>query len=136
RNALDHPDWAHLALTTDAWVCVVRREHPVVRSRLELEEFAACSHVAWPGEPARVIAAQLEVRGRSRSIGAQVADAWMAAQWAASSDCVAIVPSRVADRILESHELRLFSPPVAAPVLTTELCWSPLQSADPVLEWV
>jgi DNA-binding transcriptional LysR family regulator len=84
-------------LTTDRFVCVVRKNHPVARGKLTLARYLALEHIVISrGTPGiSPIHAALQRRGESRRVVLTVPTFMEAAMLVASSDLAAALPERL-----------------------------------------
>jgi DNA-binding transcriptional LysR family regulator len=99
----------------DPMVCMVRADHPRVRTRLSLEAFASLPHVDLALFDAidDTVDRALSKHGRSRTV--QVALPHFSAVPLAvlSTDCVATLSSRLARAFAARMPLRVLEPPIA-----------------------
>jgi DNA-binding transcriptional LysR family regulator len=122
----------------DEYVCVVRRGHPTVKSRLTLRRYLQLSHVLVssradsPGSVDRALAAI----GEQRTIGARVSHFLTVPVLISQTDMVAALDRRVAEVFARSLGLKLFAPPLALPKGTVGQVWHQQQDADPAQRWL
>lgn len=125
-------------LFDDEYVCVVRRGHPTVKSKLTLSEYLKLSHVLVssrsdsPGSVDRALAAQ----GKKRTIGARVSHFMTVPVLVARTDFVAALDRRVAEVFAAPLGLKLFKPPLALPRGTVGQVWHEQQHSDPGHTWL
>jgi DNA-binding transcriptional LysR family regulator len=119
-------------------VCVVRREHPTIRGRLTLEQFAETPHVqvAPRGRPGGYVDQVLAREGLHRRVVRAVPFFLSGLQLAAGSDYLLTVPERLARAWAETFDLRVLEPPVPfAPYAVVQL-WHPRHEADAGHGWL
>lgn len=119
-------------------VCVVRREHPTIRTRLSLAQFVAADHVqiAPRGRPGGYVDAMLARQGQHRRVARAVPFFMSGLQLAARTDYLLTVPERLARAWATRLELRVLEPPLPfAPYGIVQL-WHPRHHDDPGHEWL
>jgi DNA-binding transcriptional LysR family regulator len=106
-------------------VCVVRRDHPTVRAKLSLDQYASLSHVevALFGEPDDRVDRALSRAGRARSIALTVPHFSSVPFAIATSDCVAALGRSIALAYARPLGLRILNPPVELPRLQIKQVW-------------
>lgn len=128
-----------LPLFQDRWVCVIRKGHPVVKRRLSLSQFVSLKHVpiAYPlGEGRGMVDKLLADRGLKRTVATTVAHFISAPFYAANSDCITLVPSRLAKYVARFLPVRVFPVPFAQPPLEFSLIWHARMHSEPAHIWV
>jgi DNA-binding transcriptional LysR family regulator len=127
------PDECKMAeLWTETMVCVARHDHPAVKSRLTVGQFVAQPHVAVGlyGGPSAVDNV-LGVRQLKRHVACTVATFVGAPLVAASTNCIATVPRRLAERLAAPLKLRIFEPPLPIPGFTIVALWHRRSDDEP-----
>jgi DNA-binding transcriptional LysR family regulator len=125
-------------LFEDEYVCVVRRRHPTVKTRLSLTQYLALSHVLVssrsdsPGSVDRALAAL----GKKRSIGARVSHFMTVPVLVSQTDFVAALDRRVAQVFAVPLGLKLFPPPLKLPKGSVGQVWHEQQHSDPAQRWL
>jgi DNA-binding transcriptional LysR family regulator len=124
-------------LFDEAYVCIARRNHPMVARKLDLATFASLGHLivsprgggfSGPTDTA------LQALGHERRVGLSVASFLMAPEIVARSDMVALVPRRlVQDR---ADRLQIIEPPLPVPGFTISLVWHDRTTAHPAQRWL
>lgn len=125
-------------LFDDEYVCVVRRRHPSVKSKLTLQRYLQLSHVlvsARPDSPGSVDRA-LAALGKQRTIGARVSHFLSVPVLVAQTDFVAALDRRVAEVFARPLGLKLFAPPLSLPRGTVGQVWHEQQHRDPAQIWL
>jgi DNA-binding transcriptional LysR family regulator len=128
----------HQLLFDDVFTCIVRRNHPKVRSRLTLKTWLELQHVLVsqrPGSPGAIDKA-LAKRGRSRVVGARVSHFLVAPVVVARTDMVAAVSEHVADLMAPALGLRRFPPPIPLRKDPVGQVWHEQMDADPGHRWL
>jgi len=126
------------ALFEDEYVCIVRRRHPTVKSKLTLAHYLELSHVlvsARADGPGSVDRALLAL-GKKRSIGARVSHFLTVPVLVSQTDLVAALDRRVAQVFAGPLGLRLLPPPLKLPKGTIGQVWHQQQHTDPAQRWL
>jgi DNA-binding transcriptional LysR family regulator len=124
-------------LYEELYVCIARRNHPVVNRVIDLKTFAALDHVFVSprgGGFAGATDVALEAHGLTRRVALSVASFLMVPEVVARSDLIAIVPERlVKDR---ADRVQIFDPPLPIPGFSISLVWHDRTSAHPAQRWL
>jgi DNA-binding transcriptional LysR family regulator len=117
---------------TDRMVCIVRRHHPVVRSRLTLDSFARLGHVevALFGLSTGVDEALARLN-RARSVVLSIAHFAVAPFVVLHTDLIATIPARLARTFAATHPLRVLAPPLPLPEPALRQVWHVRSVDDP-----
>jgi DNA-binding transcriptional LysR family regulator len=111
-------------LFDEAYVCIARRNHPLIARTLDIVTFASLDHlVVSPrgGGFSGATDAALHALGHERRVSLSVASFLLAPEIVARSDMVALVPRRlVQDR---ADRLQIIEPPLAVSGFTISLVW-------------
>jgi DNA-binding transcriptional LysR family regulator len=136
--------WRELAsihaqtLYHERFVCLVRRDHPRVKRRLDLATYASLTHVfvAPRGRPGGVVDEALGLVGLTRRVGLAVPHFLVAPHVVASSDMVVTLGARVAEPPMRVLPLKLVEAPVELPGFDVQLCWHERTTHDPAHQWL
>lgn len=125
-------------LITDENVVVVRKDHPTVKSRLTLPQFAALTHIQTSpnGREGSLLDDLLEAAGHARRVIMCVPSAAVVPSLVATSDCCATIPSRLAAATMVAWGLKAFPVPLEAPGLSLHLIWHERAMHDPGSAWL
>jgi DNA-binding transcriptional LysR family regulator len=125
-------------LFEDDFVCMVRRGHPLVKSRLRLERYVQLQHVvvAPTGQAGSVVDTELAKRGLSRRIGLWVSNFLVAPIVVSETDYISTMPRRLAQHLVKRYPLRLLPTPLALPGFGLSLMWHPRLDHDPAHAWL
>lgn len=134
----DVPEVMGRRLVDEHFVCLVRREHPVVRSKLTLDEYCALSHVLISpmGGGSTWVDPVLERLGKQRHIALRVPHYLVAPLIVAETDLIVTVAARVARALGSALPLREVAPPVAIPGFSVSMYWHPGRTDDPGHRWL
>ncbi|HEY6138497.1 MAG TPA: LysR family transcriptional regulator [Thermoanaerobaculia bacterium] len=126
-------------LATDRFVCIVRKRHPKVRGRMDLRTFLSLPHarVMYPrGERTGMTDTLLAARNLARRIAVTVPHMLMLPRVVETSDCVALVPERVARAEAAGRGLRVFRSPLPMPQIAITMLWHQRTQSDPAQAWL
>ena len=109
----------------ERFVCLVRRDHPRVKRRLDLETWVSLPHmfIAPRGRPGGVVDEVLARAGRSRRVALAVPHFLVAPHVVATSDMVVTLGALMAEPFTRLLPLKLVEPPVTLPGFDVQLCW-------------
>ncbi|MEM7158785.1 MAG: LysR family transcriptional regulator [Myxococcota bacterium] len=132
------PELKTRPIITDRLVCVVRQDHPTVRQRLTLKQFARLEHIqiAPRGRPGGYVDELLAERGLQRRVTRAVPYFHVALEMVASSDRVLTVSERIARRSADTLRLRLLEPPLPLQPFALSLVWHPRRDGDRGHAWL
>ena len=132
------PECRIQTLFDERLVCVVRREHPSIRARITLDQYATADHVqiAPRGQPGGYVDVVLARQGRHRRVARAVPFFLSAMQLAAQTDYVLTVPERLARSWAARFDLRVLEPPLAFEPYAVVQLWHPRHHDDPGHEWL
>ena len=126
-------------LSSERFVCVVRKNHPAARrARLRLRDYARLPHVVVSprGRVPGAADAALRARGLERRVVLTVPHALTAALFVARSDAVLTIAERVAASALRALPLRVLEPPLELSPFRVTMQWHPRLDGDPVHAFV
>lgn len=126
------------ALFSDEYVCVVRRRHPSVNSKLTLAHYLQLSHVLVSAQADGLgsVDRALSALGKRRHIGARVSHFLTVPVLVAQTDYVAALDRRVAEVFAKPLGLKLFPPPLKLPKGTIGQVWHEQQHSDAGQRWL
>jgi DNA-binding transcriptional LysR family regulator len=125
-------------LLEDRFVCVVRRGHPRIKTKLTLRRFVAEKHlfIALRGTPGGAVDTALATIGQARRVGVMVPHFTVAPFLVATSDLVLTLAERMARRFAELLPLRLFPTPLEVPGFSIAQVWHARRHKDPAHVWL
>lgn len=131
-------EFRKVKLFEDRFVCVVRRDHPLVPGRLTLKTYCDLHHVlvAPRGRGGSKVDDLLRERGLSRRVTRCLPYFLAALHCVAESDCVATLSARLALAHAERFGLQVVKPPLPIPGYTVDQVWHPRVDADPAHVWL
>jgi DNA-binding transcriptional LysR family regulator len=125
-------------LPPDPFVSVVRKDHPLVKKKLDLDLYCKLSHIVVVPERRATSAVDrwLSEAQRSRHVGLRVPSFLVAPLAVANSDMLLTTPDSAARIFAESHQLRLLPCPVPLEGVTLALGWHERQRTDQGHIWL
>ncbi|HYQ04871.1 MAG TPA: LysR family transcriptional regulator [Polyangiaceae bacterium] len=132
------PGLSSQVLFDDGFVCMVRKGHPLVQSKLTLERYLALRHVlvAPSGTSGSFVDSELERRGLVRRVALRVSSFLMAPVVVAETDFISTTPELLARRMAKRFALQLVPAPVQIPRFDLSLAWHPRFDDDPAHQWL
>lgn len=133
------PEDIHIEeILVDEFVCLLRRDHPVLAGRLTLRRYAALEHVlvAPRGASGSLLDRVLAEHGLSRRVARTVSTFAAAPHLVADSDYVVTLPGRIAERAAASLGLAIRRPPLRIPRMSLRQAWHARHDADPAHHWL
>jgi DNA-binding transcriptional LysR family regulator len=131
-------DFLQQVLYTDGFACLARRDHPSVRGRLDIEQYASLPHalISPRGEGATVVDSALEALGKRRRIALRIPYFLAAPLVVARSDLLLTAPRLVAEAFAATHPLQLLEPPLALPTFDVVQIWHQRFQDDAAHQWL
>jgi DNA-binding transcriptional LysR family regulator len=126
-------------LFDDPFLTMVRKDHPIVREQITLEDFLALEHlvVSPQGHDRGVVDEVLARMGHSRNVAVVVPHFASAAPLVAQSDLVCTIPGRIARLYTDFYAIRCVPPPpLELPIGNVSLAWHAVSHENPVHKWV
>lgn len=125
-------------LFEEAFVCMVRRDHPGIRRTLSLEKYVAQRHVviAPSGTPGTMVDSELSRRGLERRVALRVSNFLIAPVVVCETDFINTMPARLARHLARTYPLRLLPLPLDVPAFEYRLFWHPRVDRDPAQRWL
>jgi LysR family transcriptional regulator, nod-box dependent transcriptional activator len=126
-------------LFMDHWVCAVWSKHPSLGDRLSAEQFCALSHVGYalPENDGRSVAdlhlSHLQVRPR---VAATTASFLMAPFLLRGTPLITVTHRRLAARIKDAADIKIFEPPYPMPDIHESVYWNPRHAGTPSHRWL
>ncbi len=132
------PELRARPIITDRLVCVVRRDHPTIRRKLTLRQFAALPHiqVAPRGQPGGYVDELLEARGLARRVSRAVPYFHVALEMVAQSDRILTISERIVAAVAQRLKLQVLEPPLPLEPFALSMVWHPRFDADPAHRWL
>ena len=121
-----------------SYVCVTRRDHPVIADSISLKQYLAASHaiVSAPGTGHDVVERVLADKGYRRRIALHVTHFLAIPLIVATSDLVVTIPSMLAESYLPTSDIKLLTPPLKLPIYTIRQYWHERFHEDAANRWL
>ena len=133
------PQLPSVPLFEDSWTCAVWSGHAHQAEQFTLEEFLALPHLSFRlAGPDRTSIAEnhFTQMGCERRIVASTESFATALFLLHETPLVALVPSRLGERLRQAAQIRLIRAPFDLPPLREKLIWSPRYTASPAHNWL
>src|SRR5688572_26969536 len=122
------------------YACVLRADHPAIRSRLTLSHFRKAGHILVKPKGASQHAEVIERALSSRAVGAriavQVSHFHGVAALVTTSDLIATIPGRLAESLKQLANVKVLPPPIALPKIKVWMYWHERFHRDPGNAWL
>lgn len=123
----------------DKFVCIVRRDHPAIRSSLSLEQYVATPHVivASTGTGHDTALEQILWKQRlHRQIAVSVPDFLVLPTLVEQTDAIATIPLRMASALQGRPNLRVLESPIKFPRIEIRQHWHERYHHDAASKWL
>lgn len=136
--ALSYDDLDSTVLFREHYVCLLARNHPVIRRKLTLEAYVKARHVsvASPFATHQMVENALRERGITRTIGLRIPHFSILPGLIANSDLLVTLPSRVASVFVEYGHLQALALPVDLPEFDVRMHTHKLHAANGAIVWL
>ena len=126
------------SLYDESLVCVVRRDHPVVKQGLTLDRFIDLLHISViiTGQGESNLDQALAQQGLKRRIAVKLPHFLAAAMITAESDMILSLPRQLAHRLVLTTPLAILEMPFALPSFTPSMIWHERRHHDPAHVWL
>jgi DNA-binding transcriptional LysR family regulator len=120
------------------FVCVVREDHPRIKSRLSLKQFTEEDHIVVTTSATGhwILDKTLEAKGVARKVSVRLPDFLGLAAIVAATDLLVSVPERLGEVIRKSAKVKLLAPPVELPTYLVKQHWHERYHHDPASRWL
>ena len=127
-------------LYKERYVCLARKGHPVVSSRIDSKIFETCNHILISaqgmGHNHEQAESQLKKLCPSENIKLVTHNFLSAALLAEKTDCIVTLPSGAAQALDHGDRLQVVEPPVKLPAYDIKLYWHERYHRDPAHKWM
>lgn len=134
----DRPDLYQRVLLEERFLCLVRKDHPLVRDALTLDTFLGLSHILVTprGRPGSFVDTVLAERGLSRTVALRIPQYMVVPELIAETEMVVTLPERVAMWGAQHCNLKVLEPPLPLPTFSTRILWHARKHLDPALVYL
>jgi DNA-binding transcriptional LysR family regulator len=135
---LDAADLERQFLFHHPFVCITRRDHPLLTNPPTLEAFLAASHavVHQKGRSQELVEKTMRDLGINRRVLLQSPHFMSLPVLIATTDLVSIVPRLVATSFPGAERLQMLPPPLPLPQIPLAQYWSRRAQSDPAVMWL
>src|SRR5262249_51391130 len=134
----DEPNIYARPLIENAWVCVLRREHPALERPWDLQHFAELDHgiVSLFGMEGGPFDVALAAMGVNRRIRLRAPYPALLPLLAAETDLVVTTTRWLARKLAESTPVVVRPPPFDLPAVRVPMVWHERSHRDPRQQWL
>ena len=125
-------------LSDETYSCVVRVDHPVIKSQMSLAQFTQLEHIliSPQGDLYGVVDQELAKKKLTRHIACGVSNFHSPAKIVERSDYIVTVPTRIAKSYAEYYKVRVIDPPLAIPGFQLFAVWHGRTHQSPQHQWM
>ncbi len=126
------------SLGRDPHVCVLRRDHPVLKKGLSISEYLDAEHIRIavpPGRPSS-IDTELKRTGKQRRIVAHFGNFLSPPAVVAETDLLLTCPESLAKRYVELFPVVIAKVPTRVPPIEIKMVWHERNHEDPFHRWM
>ena len=126
-------------LFMDRWVCAAWSKHPDLGKRMSRDEFCALPHLGYelPESDGRSVAdlhlSHLQIH---RRVAATTESFLMAPFLLRGTQLISVIHQRLAERVKEAADIRIFEPPYPMPDIHESIYWNPRHAGTPSHQWL
>lgn len=130
--------FGHSRLYSGAYVCVMRREHPLAKAPLTIDAYCSARHllVSFSGRPFGFVDQALADLGRTRRVVLTVNQFFTAGQVVSRSDLLTVLPRHFLAANGMRHALVMRDLPFEMPEVHVEMLWHSRQTQRPGHQWL
>ena len=132
------PSFQSELLFNDDLVVLARRDHPIVKDRITIEQYLTLGHVVLqvPIPHGLVITGELKRKGLIRRVMHEVPSLTSIPGVVASTDLIATQPLRIARAYADHLNLRILPPPTEVPPVEVYQIWHSRSENDAAHQWL
>jgi len=130
--------FGHSRLYSSAYVCVMRRDHPLSKTPLTIDAYCEARHllVSFSGRPFGFVDQALADLGRRRRVVLTVNQFFTAGQVVTRSDLLTVLPRHFLASTGMRHALVVRDLPFEMPPVHVEMLWNSRQTQRPGHQWL
>lgn len=136
------PDLRQVMLPHQKLVCIARKGHPAIGSKLTLKQFLAQRHVRWGGPPSTyatfeaIVDEALGELNHARDVALTVPTLSLIAEMVGQSDMIGVVPEPAALLAPQQPPLQILRLPFKVPAVEISVIWHERLHRDPGHQWL
>jgi len=119
----------------EPFVCIARRGHPAIRTKLDRRLYSRLPHVSYRADLQSTVSMEERLLGLEQRDVIKVPSFSLLPIIVEQTDAIALVQRRVAERFAQSADIVLYDPPVAITPLVVCMYWSPAHERDAAHAW-
>jgi DNA-binding transcriptional LysR family regulator len=125
-------------LFSETFTCLVRQNHPRIRTQLTLENYVKEIHalVSSRGRVTGNVDAVLSQQGLQRHVGVTLPHILAIPAVIASTDLIVTLASRIANHFATDYALTTFSPPIVLDSFEIAMAWPNRMTHAPAIQWL
>ena len=126
-------------LFIDRWVCVAWSKHPDLVDHLSADEFCALPHIGYelPEHDGHSVAdVHLSLLQIRRRVAATTESFLMAPFLLRGTRLIAVTHHRLAERVKDAADIRIFDSPYPMPDIHESIYWNPRHAGTPSHRWL
>jgi DNA-binding transcriptional LysR family regulator len=126
-------------LFAESFTCLVRQDHPRIRSKLSLKQYLAEEHVLVSprGRVLGNVDGTLAELGKpQRRVRLTLPHVLAVPAAIATTNCIVTLATRIANRLAADYGLRQFPPPIALAEFNISMAWSVRTTNEPIIQWL
>jgi len=135
---IDDEDFRSKQMGTISEVCLMRQDHPVIKDKMSLKQYASLKHLVLelPGNRGPgLIDREMWTYGLKREHSMRIHTYFNAPRILSSTDMVCSMPIQLARRFAEIHPLKIVALPIQNE-LPTFMIWHKSMEPDPAHTWL
>jgi DNA-binding transcriptional LysR family regulator len=132
------PSFLHQRLYDGRYVVVMRRDHPLARGALSLDDYCAARHllVSFSGRPYGFVDEALGAISRRRRVVLTVNQFFTAGRVVATTDLLAVLPRHFVGATGMEQSLTLKELPLSVPAVQVDALWHRRQAQSSAHQWL
>ena len=126
-------------LYEDEFVCILRRDHPLANKRLTPRAYWDATHVSFGPDPTTESTFEAELvrrQGMRQFERVRVSQFALLPAFVETSDAIAMLPRRIAERLCAQAEIRIAKLPFPSEPVPICMFWNELKHNDPAHRWL
>ncbi len=125
-------------LFSETFTCLVRQDHPRIRTQLALEDYVKETHalVSSRGRVVGNVDPVLSQQGLQRYVGVTLPHVLAIPAVIASTDLIVTLATRIANRFATDYGLKTFPPPIALDSFEIAMAWSNRMDNNLAIQWL
>lgn len=125
-------------LFSETFTCLVRQDHPRIRTQLTLEDYVKETHalVSSRGRVIGNVDAVLSQQGLQRYVGVTLPHILAIPAVIASTDLIVTLATRIANRFATDYALKTFPPPIVLDSFEIAMAWSNRMDNNLAIQWL